>query len=80
MKNATIEQIIEATGGKESRDGESVVIGFGSLGYLRIYPDYVISGGQETPAGRIEGRLSRANGAKHAEVRKMLEAAGLYAA
>ena len=79
MTNITpsIEQIIAATGGKESRDGKSVVVGYGPLGYLRVTPDYAIESGEERPAARIEGKLSRRNGARHAELRAALEAAGI---
>ena len=73
----TIEQIIAATGGKESRDGKSVVVGYGPIGYLRITPDYAIESGEERPAARVEGKLSRRNGARHAELRAALEAAGI---
>ena len=73
----SIEQIIDATGGKESRDGTSVVVGYGPLGYIRVTPDYAIVDGQERPAARVEGKLSRRNGAAHAELRAALEAAGI---
>ena len=73
----SIEQIIDATGGKESRDGKSVVVGYGPLGYLRLTPDYAIESGEERPAARVEGKLTRRNGARHAELRAALEAAGI---
>lgn len=75
----TLDQIIEAVGNnaKLSRDEESVVVGYGPLGYLRLTPDSVIISGEEFPAARIEGRLSRQNGGAQSELRKALEAAGI---
>lgn len=77
MNTPTIEQIIEATDGKLARDERSVIVGYGSLGYLRLFPDSVIFGGQELPAVRIEGRLARRDGALQSELRAKLRAAGL---
>lgn len=74
----TLDQLVEATGGKLSRDGESVVVGYGSIGYLRVLPDWVIVDGQEIPAARIDGRLRAANGAKHSDLRDRLRAADIY--
>lgn len=73
----TIQQIIDVTGGKESRDGESVVVGYGPLGYYRLTPSTIIRDGQELPAVRIDGRLSRQDGAKSAELREKLRANGI---
>lgn len=76
----TIQQILEALAAtnidaKESRDGQSVVIGYGHAGYIRVTPDYVISGGAEVPAAEIKGAPS---GRRHAEVAAALRHAGIY--
>ncbi|MDQ2069297.1 hypothetical protein [Natronospira bacteriovora] len=75
----TIEQIMEAIGDQasESRDGESVIVGYGPIGYLRIHPDSIIRDGEELPAVRIDGKLSRANGSTQSELREQLRTAGL---
>lgn len=75
----TIDQIIDALdeGGiraKSSRDGETVVIGYGHCGYLRLYPGTTISSGVEYPSVSIEGKVS---GRAHRDIRNALEAAGI---
>lgn len=74
---ATLTQIIDAVGGNVSRDGQSVVIGYGSIGYLRLLPSEVIIDGIEIPAVAIEGRLSARNGGHKAELRAKIRAAGM---
>jgi len=74
----TVQQIIDALNNngvqaKESRDGESVVVGFGAAGFLRLRPD-TLGPNAERPAARIEGK---APGAKHSAVRSALEADGI---
>lgn len=71
-----ISDIIGRIGGKESRDGKSVIVGYGGAGYARLTPDYVIRDGQELPAVTIEIGSSVGRGAKKAEMRRKVEAAG----
>jgi hypothetical protein len=74
---ATFDQIIDATGGQMSRDGQSVVVSYGPLGYLRLTPAYVVIDGAEVPAALITGKLTRRDGALQAELRAKLRAAGI---
>lgn len=79
MTIPTINQIIDAMdaaglNAKESRDGESVVIGYGNAGYLRLIPSLIIISGKEIPAAEIRGKVS---GKAHSDMRKALEAAGM---
>lgn len=78
MTTPTISDLIEVTGGKESRNGESVIVGYGPIGYLTLTPDSIILNGEELPAARIEGRLSRRNGGHQADLRAKLKDAGIY--
>lgn len=73
----TLDRIADATGGTIARDGQSVVVGYGPLGYLRLTPAYVIIDGTERQAARIDGRLSRRDGSHQAELRATLRAAGI---
>jgi len=72
-----IARIIDITGGKASRDGGTVVVGYCSNGYLRLRPCTVTLDGVELPAVEIMGRLARQNGARQAELRGKLRAAGI---
>lgn len=77
MSTPTLQQIIDAVGGKPSRDGRSVVVGYGAYGYLRLYPSVVTLGGPEIPAVRIDGELSRGNGGAQSALRAKIRAAGI---
>jgi len=78
MSTPTLQQIIDAVGGKPSRDGRSVVVGYGADGYLRLYPSSVTLGGPEIiPAVRIDGELSRGNGGAQSVLRAKIRAAGM---
>lgn len=73
----TLDQIADITGGTIARDGQSVIVGYGPLGYLRVSPAYVIIDGAERPAARIDGRLARRDGTIQTELRATLRAAGI---
>ena len=73
----TPETLAEVTGGQVARDGETVVVGYGPIGYLRLSPTTSIVDGVEVPAARIDGRLTRGNGGHHADLRARLAAAGI---
>lgn len=77
MTTPTLQQIIDATDGKLSRDGETVVVSYGSLGYLRLSPSMIIRDGIELPAVQIDGRLSARNGGLQGELRAKIRAADL---
>jgi hypothetical protein len=78
-KMATVEQIFSAVGGKVSRDGQSVVVGYGNDGYARLTPDYVIVDGQHLPAAEIKMACRTRKGGRAAELRERLAAAGIRA-
>ena len=61
---------------KTSRDGQSVVIGYGAGGYARLTPSSVWVDGQDAPAAIIEGGIS---GRRHKEIREALRAVGIAA-
>jgi hypothetical protein len=73
----SLNTIIAAVGGKISRDGQNVVIGYGSNGFLRLYPSTITLGGPDLPAVRIDGKLISGNGGAQATLRAKLRTAGL---
>lgn len=75
----TLDTIIAAVGGRPSKDGQNVVVSYGSNGYLRLYPSTVIMSHEqgEVAAVRIDGKLARQNGGSQAELRAKLRAAGI---
>lgn len=75
----TLETIAQASGGKLARDGQSVVVSYGSNGYLRLFPSVVWADGtrNEIPAVRIDGKLTSGNGGAKEALRAKLRAAGL---
>lgn len=80
MTTPTLDTLMQVSGGKLSRDGQSVVVSYGPLGYLRLTPDTVGLGtpdNPERPAVHIAGRLVKANGARQAELRERFRGAGI---
>lgn len=62
---------------KVSRDGESVVIGYGCSGYIRVTFGAVLLGGAEIPAAIVDGNGRPAR--QRLEVEKAIRAVtGLY--
>lgn len=80
MNEPTIAQIIEAVGenAKASRDGTHVVVGFGAIGFLRLFPSWIRDDARNAiPAVRIDGKLNSGTGGTKDRLRKQLRAAGI---
>jgi hypothetical protein len=75
----TLQDIAGITGGKLARDEESVVVGYGNNGFLRLALTTVITGGEEREAVAVSGKLARREGAAYSELRGKIRDAGLYA-
>jgi hypothetical protein len=74
---ATLAILATLPNAKLSRDEKTVVVSYGSNGYLRLVPSYQVEGDEKVPAAEIEGRLSRRDGGTQAELRAAIRELGI---
>lgn len=77
MTKPTVQNLVDAFGAKESRDGNSAVVSLGSMGYVRLIPSEVTLHGEDVPAVEIEVNVRRRSGGIASEWRDKVRAAGL---
>lgn len=77
IKPPDLEHLAGVARGRVSRDEETVIVGYGPLGFLTLRPCLTWSGGVARPSAEITGKLSRNNGGRQAELRERLRAAGI---
>lgn len=81
MNTKILEQAMNAVGNsaKLSRDGSSVVVSYGNIGFLRLVPTSYTVGGRDVEGLQVVGRLVARNGAHHADLLAKLRAASIVA-